>query len=240
MKTCLKIASALVLSLSPISAFAENAAPAPVDAERLAAARAIVGHVFPAGTYARIMNGTMDGMMKGMLDGFGKMPMRDLATIGGLSEAKLAQIGDVSLNEVTTILDPAFHQRMDLAMHTMMREMGTMMSSFEPAMQDGLTEAYARRFTAPQLGELNQFFNTPTGNTYASESMMLFMDPAVMAKMQAFVPELMKQMPAIISKVSAATASLPKPRKPADLSPAERRRLAQLLGTTEQQLLRGK
>jgi hypothetical protein len=240
MNTCFKIASAVLLGLSPIAACAQTAAPTPVDAERMTTARAIVGHVFPAGTYQRIMNGSMDAMMSSMMDGLGKIPLRDLAAMGGVSQAKLAQLGEGTLAEVASILDPAFQQRMDLTMHTTMREMGTMMSTFEPAMQDGLAEAYARRFTSSQLSELKSFFETPTGNIYAAESMMLFMDPAVMTKMQAWVPELMKQMPALMAKVKEATARLPAPRKPADLSSAERQRLAKLLGTTEQQLLRGK
>jgi hypothetical protein len=246
MNTSFKIASAVALCLTPAAAFAESApsapaaTPAPIDPIRLEAARLTVGHVFPSGTYARLMNGTMDGMMKSMFDGVGKIPMRDLAAIGGLSEAQLAKLGNGTLEEVTTIIDPAFHQRMDLSMRTMMREMGAVMSSFEPAMQDGLAQAYARRFTAAQLAELNRFFDTPTGSIYAAESMLLFMDPAVMSKMQTMMPELMKQMPALIGKVKDATAGLPAPRKPAELNPAERQRLARLLGITEAQLLRQK
>jgi hypothetical protein len=48
--------------------------------------------------------------------------------------------------------------------------------------------------------------------------MALQMDPAVMAKMQGFVPMMLKQMPEITKKVEEATASLPKPRKWQDLT----------------------
>lgn len=93
----------------------------------------------------------------------------------------------------------------------MMGEMGAIMSKVEPAVRDGLANAYARKFTAAQLRDLNRFFETPTGRFYAAESMMLFMDPEVMKSSMAMVPDLMKAMPAIGEKVKQATAHLPPP-----------------------------
>ncbi|WP_088310261.1 DUF2059 domain-containing protein [Novosphingobium sp. B 225] len=209
------------------------AAEAPIDAARLAAAAPVIDKVFPIGTYARIMNGSMDAIMGSVMDGVGKLPMRDLAKIGGLSEDELKGMGEGTLQDMMEIIDPAYQQRMDLFMKTMMGEMTTVMSQFEPAVRDGLTQAYAKHFTPQQLADLNNFFATPTGQDYAANSMLLFMDPAVMAKMQELTPALMQQMPAIMGKVEAATAGLPKPRTYKDLTKAERAKLAKLLGTTE-------
>ena len=50
------------------------------------------------------------------------------------------------------------------------------------------------------------------------------------------MPAMMKQMPAITQKLKQAMAGLPEPRKPEDLSPAEKTRLAELLGVPEEQL----
>jgi hypothetical protein len=83
---------------------------------------------------------------------------------------------------------------------------------------------------------LNRFFATPTGSEYASNSMTLFMDPAVMGRMQALLPQIMRQMPAMIQKMTAATANLPKPRRYSDLTAAERAQLARLLGLSEADL----
>jgi len=102
--------------------------------------------------------------------------------------------------------------------------------------REGLASAYAKRFTATQLTELNSFFATPTGKAYAADSMVIFMDPEVMKKMQEFVPTMMKAMPAIVDKAKTASASLPEPRKLQDLSPSDRARLAKLLGIPEDQL----
>jgi hypothetical protein len=66
--------------------------------------------------------------------------------------------------------------------------------------------------------------------------MTLFMDPAVMGRMQALLPQIMRQMPAMIQKMTAATANLPKPRRYSDLTAAERAQLARLLGLSEADL----
>lgn len=238
----MKIRSALLaplalLSVQPVLAQTVAPAPAvtaePIDPARLAAAAPVIDQVFPVGTYARMMNGSMDAIMGSVMDSVGKLPVRDLAKMGGVSEDELKQMGEGSLKDMMEIVDPAYQQRMDLFMKTMMGEMIGVMSQFEPAVRDGLTQAYARHFTAPQLADLHTFFATPTGQDYAANSMLLFMDPAVMAKMQELTPALMQQMPGIMQKVEAATAGLPKPRTYKDLTKAERANLAKLLGTTE-------
>ena len=78
------------------------------------------------------------------------------------------------------------------------------------------------------------FFATPTGKAYAADSMIIFMDPEVMSKMTTMMPEMMKQMPAITAKLKEATAGLPPPRRAEDLTPAQRKRLAVLLGVPEE------
>ncbi|MDE2436266.1 MAG: DUF2059 domain-containing protein, partial [Sphingomonadales bacterium] len=115
-------------------------------------------------------------------------------------------------------------------------QMATMMTTLEPGIREGSRQAYAKRFTTEQLADLNRFFDTPTGTAYAADSMMLFMDPAVVDKMQKAVPELMKQVPTIVKAIESATANLPTPRKYKDLSKDQRARLAKLLGVTEAQL----
>ena len=111
-----------------------------------------------------------------------------------------------------------------------MASMVDLMDGFEPKVRDALTRAYARKFDGRQLSELNSFFKTPTGDLYARESMMMFMDPEIMGEMQALMPEMMKKMPEMAAKAEAATKALPSPRKIADLSPQERDKLAKLLG----------
>jgi hypothetical protein len=118
----------------------------------------------------------------------------------------------------------------------MMTEMMGLMTEVEPDIRDGLTSAYAARFDTAQLQDLNAFFATPTGKAYAADSYLIMMSPEVMAKMQAFMPKFMKLMPSLVEKVQAATAKLPPMRKYADLSEAEKNRLAGLLGVSRRKL----
>lgn len=229
-------ASALVLAASPAMAAEPDSAAqaeAPVDPARLAAARQTVDYVFPAGTYARIMNATMDKIMDSVMDSVGKMPIKDLAGMSGVDTSKLSS---ASLADIMAIYDPHYKERMTLTTQTMMGEMTTMMTEFEPEIRDGLAHAYAAKFDVKQLGELNTFFATPTGSEYAADSYMIMMSPEVMDKMQAFMPKMMKQMPAIVEKVKTATEDLPPPRKYADLSDAEKAELADLLGISVAEL----
>ncbi|WP_395393383.1 DUF2059 domain-containing protein [Novosphingobium sp. BL-8A] len=230
----LLVTSAPAMAAEPAATSTQMAAPASVpDPARLAAAQRTVDAVFPSGTYARMMHGSMDKMMDTMMDSVMRIPLKDLAGMGGVDTSKLSS---GSLHEIMEIYDPAFKQRLTVTNHTMMDNMVGIMTEAEPGIRDGLAHAYANKYTVAQLGELNAFFATPTGKTYAADSYLIMMSPEVMAKMQDFVPKLMKQMPAIMEKVKTATAGLPAPRKYDDLSPADKTRLAKLLGISEGEL----
>ncbi|MDE8650369.1 DUF2059 domain-containing protein [Novosphingobium album (ex Liu et al. 2023)] len=233
MRPLLRLASA-ALALCATPAIAQET-PAP-DPARVQLAEKTVDYVFPSGTYAKIMNKSMDALMDNIMQSVTAMPMRDLAAMGGIDKERLDKMGPATMQEVMLILDPVFEQRMKLTTRAMMGEMSGLMTRFEPDIREGLAQAYASRFDARQLAELNAFFATPTGAAYAEQSMLIFTDQAVMTRMQAFMPEMMKQMPAIMEKVKAATAGLPEPRKPQDLDKAERARLAHILGIPEDKL----
>ncbi|EZP73658.1 putative uncharacterized protein precursor [Sphingomonas paucimobilis] len=220
----------LALLAAPLAhAQAPQGAPA-ADPARVAAARPVVDKIFPAGTYRRMMDGTMSKMMDSMMDGVMKMPIAQLARIGGVPQDRLASLDETSMEQISAIVDPNFRQRTKLGMDAMMASMADMMDGFEPKVRDALTRAYARKFDGRQLSELAAFFNTPTGGLYARESMMMFMDPEIMGEMQALMPEMMQKMPDMAARAEAAAKSLPPPRKIADLSPDERGKLAKLLG----------
>lgn len=229
MRFVLTACAALLASASP--AFA--AEPAATDPARLAAAKQTVDYVFPLGTYGRIMNGTMDKMMDSIMDSMMQMPLRDLAGISGVDTSKL---GSGTMAQIMEIYDPAFKQRMQVSTRTMMTDMMGLMTQFEPDIREGLASAYAGRFDAKQLQDMNAFFATPTGKAYAAESYIIMMSPEVMSRMQALMPRLMKEMPAIVEKVKSSTANLPAPRAYADLKPTEKDKLAGLLGVSRKEL----
>lgn len=212
--------AALLLAAAPALAqapAAKPAAPAQVDQERLSLARTAVNHVWPLGTYQRMMSGSMDQMMDSMMAGMFDMKIGDMVPSSDKpmteEEKKVAQ---TTMREAILKKDPHFEERMRITNKVMMGEMGAFFDKVEPAIRDGLANAYAKKFDTKQLTDLNAFFQTPTGKVYASESIMLFVDPEMMKAMMGAMPELMKSMPAIMEKVKKATAHLPQPPKPAD------------------------
>lgn len=224
LRRCRGIASALaglaLLALTPGIVHAQAAAPtdsaeaaAAIDPARLAAARPVVEKLWPLGTYRRMMDGAITGMMQQMMDKMFDMPASDFAKIGGASEAAAAATDGKSLGELAGSADPHFRERTRIATDVMFREMIPLVEKLEPGIRDSLTRVYARKYSAEQLADLDRFFSTPTGQAFAGDFMLTFVDPELTSQMQAFVPELVAGMPAIVAKIEAATAHLPPPPK---------------------------
>lgn len=209
-------------------------APAPVDPARFAAAQSVVNKVFPAGTYRKMMGGSMDKMMSAMADRMLDIPVADLARMAGLSEDKLGGLKPATTRQMMKILDPYFDQRVHLSMDAMMGSMVDLMDTMEPDVRAGVTEAYAAHFTTAELIDLDRFFTTPVGAHYASQSMLVYLDPAVLDRMGQMVPKMMAMMPNIMKKVQAATASLPPAPKAGKLTDKQKADLAALLGEEPQ------
>lgn len=217
-------------AIAQISPPPSPAAIPPVDPARTAAAKAVVDKVFPPGTYRRMMEGTMTKMMSSMTDQMLNIPMADLARIGGLSEEKLRAMKPGTLRQVMKIVDPSFDQRMHATMDAMMPAMVDLMETMEPDVRAGVMDAYANHFTTAQLTELDRFFSTPTGSSYAGESMLIMTDPAVIDRMGQMMPKMMAAMPEFMKKVKAATASIPPAPKAGALTAKQKADLAALLG----------
>lgn len=226
----------LCASLLAVPAVAQTASPAAAD---LALGTDIAARLLPDGTYQRMMGGMMSKMMDGITSQISSVPLAPFLKASGLPESTTRQLGQTTIQQILDIVDPAYQQRMHVMMPVMMREMGTVMGQFEPQMRDGLAHAYATHFTAPQLGDIDRFLKTPSGAAFAAQNMTIAADPAVMQKMQAFMPTLMQALPGILQKAQAATAGLPKPKTPQTLTDADRAKLAQLLGVAPEKLKAG-
>jgi hypothetical protein len=190
----------------------------------------IAAKLFPDGTYRRMLGDSLGKMMSGMVDQMGNLPLGDLAKAYGLDAQAAARLDKATVNKVMAIVDPAYRDRMKLVMDGMFKGMIPLFEQMEPELRAGLAESLAHRFTASELGELKAFFATPTGSSFASQQMLLFMDPAVMGRMQAQMPRIMQAMPALVGDAAKAAATLPKAKKYQDLTEAERNELAALLG----------
>lgn len=191
---------------------------------------AIAAKLFPDGTYRKMLGDSLSKMMSGMIDQMGDVPLGDLMKSYGFEPDSAPKLDKATLNKVMAILDPVFKERIRLTMDGMFKNMIPLFEQMEPELRAGLAESLGNRFSTTELGELKTFFDTPTGNSFASQQMLLLMDPAVMGRMQAQMPKIMQAMPALVGDAMKATAALPKARKYADLTTSERDELAALLG----------
>ncbi|MEO9599359.1 DUF2059 domain-containing protein [Parasphingorhabdus sp.] len=205
----------MALAMCVPAAAQETSAPgtteeATIDPARLAVAETTVDHLFPIGTYERMMKGTMDQMLDGMLAGLGGMTMEEMGgTVSPSGEDYSAEDKDKTLAELMQESDPNFEERMQISTRVLMDEMTDLMSAMEPQVRTTLTKIYARKYSIAQLNEMNDFFATDTGSAFARDYMMVFVDPEMMESMMSMVPELMQAMPNIMKKVEDATAHLP-------------------------------
>ena len=217
-----------------IARMAQAFATEPLTAEqeaRLPAARQVVDKIFPPGTYMKMMDQSMQPVMDAIQMQMGTMPIADLVRMTGMPEEEIAQLGEGTMGEVMAILDPVHAERQKLVTTVTLNWMSQLMDRMEPSFRAGLSRAYAVRFSEVELRELSAFFATPTGGHYAEESMLIMMDPQVMAAMGEMMPAMMEIMPDMMADMQQKLESLPKARKPEDLSVEERARLGELLGS---------
>jgi Uncharacterized protein conserved in bacteria (DUF2059) len=221
-----------IIALAALVATPLHAEPAPVTPISTApsTATAIATKLFPDGTYRKMLGPSFTKMMSGMIDQMGDVPLGDLMKSYGFEPESAPKLDKATLNKIMAILDPAFKERMRLTMDGMFKNMIPLFEQMEPELRTGLAESLGNRFSTAELGDLKTFFDTPTGNSFAAQQMLLVMDPAVMGRMQAQMPKIMQAMPALIGDAVKATAALPKARKYADLTASEREELAALLG----------
>jgi hypothetical protein len=205
-----KFLLALALGLSsfalPTTAFAQSATKIAVDPARQKLAEQIADKLIAPGSYQKMMKDMADQMAGSMIE---QMMGMDAATIAkSVGESGKAVEGK-SLGELASEVDPNFKERMDIMMKVMFDEMGKLMGAMEPGARTAMAKVYARKYDVRQLTDMNTFFATPSGSTFAADFFSTFTDKEMINAMMGEMPKLLDAMPMIMKKVEAATAHLP-------------------------------
>ncbi len=211
----------------------------PLTAEqeaRLPQAETVVDKIFPPGSFAKMMEDTLEPMMDAITASVGELPLGQIAALAGRDPADVAEMGDATLGEVMAILDPAHEERNRIVTEITVDMTLELMERLEPSYRAGLMRAYAVRFTEEEMAELNRFFETPVGSHYAAESMLIYADPQVMSAMNEMMPMMMEMMPGMMERMQESMASLPAPKSYEDLGAEERGQLAAALGVSKEDL----
>ena len=77
-------------------------------------------------------------------------------------------------------------------------EMGDLMSAIEPTVREALAKIYARKYSAKELTDMNAFFATPSGSSFAGNFMSTFTDKEMINASFGMMPKIMEAMPAIM------------------------------------------
>jgi len=175
------------------------------DPARLALSMVTVKALLPDGTYTKMM----DGMLGGIVDRVMDMSEADFGAKG--KDGKPAS--KETLRQAAIKEDPHFEERMRIMERVVTEEMAKIARIVEPKLREGLARSMARRFDARQLTDINAFLATDSGRAYGSQSMAMWVDPDMMRAMMGTFPEIMEAMPAAMKRLETETAHLPKPKK---------------------------
>ena len=204
----------------------------PIDPVRLALAQKVSAKLIPDGSYAKIMATMFDQILDPISDAFMGMETSTIAGWTGIDKNEIGELSEEQRKAVTAILDPGAKERAKIFFDGMMPLLNDAMSALEPAIRKGTARAYARKFSASQLTELNQFFETPTGSFFAAESYAVQADPEVMRATFQAMPLMIEKMTSSAPSIDEKLAALPDTRHLPDLNDAEIAKLAELLSVS--------
>ena len=197
---------------------------------RLDLAKVTASKLLPDGAYTKIIDDMMGSILRPMFNVLPGLTDAQIVTATGAPEEAVAALTEENKAAVTQIIDPNHKQRGEQILGVMKPMISEAMAIIEPAMRQGLSRAYARKFTAAQLTAINSFFTTPVGGAFARESFALQADPEVLQATFKALPKIFTMFMADEAKFKAKFDELPKQRELKDLSGAETQQLAQLLG----------
>jgi len=141
----------------------------PLTAEqqaRLPQAEALIARIMPPGTMNQIMGGMYDKLLGPIMEMAGEASSEDIARELGIETDSL-ELEDGDAARIAAILDPVWKERRDAETAAVQRAMSTVMTAMEPGMRKGMAEAYAVAFTAAEMADIEAFFITPSGTSFA-------------------------------------------------------------------------
>ncbi len=221
-----------------MAGFAELYPAEPLTAEqeaRLPTARRVVSYFMPEGAMVEMM----DSMFGGIIAPLAETEIN----AGSALEAALGHMvssGDMEEADVIAtlaIVDPDWESRNAAEAEAIGQMMTRMAEVMEPMMREVTSELYAIYFTQAQLEDIEVFFRTETGAAYARSSWQMSSDPRIMSRM--FSNEAMWQEMFNIEEMEAEMEAVSASRTYEELSSAERSRVLELTGLTDEELRAG-
>lgn len=211
---------------------------APEEQARLPLSQEIIDRMIPPGTLGEMMGSMFDGLMGPIMEMASRASTGDVAKSLGVGAYGL-DLNDRQLAEVAAILDPMREERNAAVGAVMPALMGRVMEAMEPSMRKAMSEAYAITFTDEELRDINTFFSTESGLSFARKSFTLSSDPRVIGASLEAMPAMMEIFGEMDSEMAAAMADLPPTRRYEELSSGELARISELTGLSLEDIKAG-
>ncbi|MDO9368214.1 MAG: DUF2059 domain-containing protein [Sphingopyxis sp.] len=201
----------------------------PIEPARLALAQKTMGALIPAGSLEKMIDNLYGKMFKTLMGELGGQSDLMLSIKTGVESEQVAKLDEATKGKIADLFDPHRKEREDQITKVIKPLISEVLGDMEPPMREGLAKAYARKFTAPQLTDLNGFLATPTGALYANEWMALQADPEVMVSIIKAVPPLINKFIDRGPQIEKDMKDLPKEKQLSDFSDKELASLAKLM-----------
>ena len=201
----------------------------PIEPARLTLAQQSMGALIPAGSLERMMDNLYGKMFKTIMAEFSGQSDLMLSIKTGVESDKIATLDEATKTKIADIFDPHRKEREDQITKVLKPLISEALTDLERPMRDGMAKAYARKFSAAQLADLNSFLATPTGSLYASEWMALQADPEVMVAVMKALPPMVTKFMDRGPQIEKDMKELPKEKQLSDFSDKELASLAKLM-----------
>lgn len=201
----------------------------PPEPARLALAQQTTAALVPSGSLEKTLDNLYGKVFKAIMEEADGMSDLSLSIKTGVESDKIAALDTATKAQVADLFDPHRKEREEQIMTVVKPLISEALGDLEPPMREGMARAYARKFTAEQLTEMNGFFATPAGSAFAGEWMAAQADPEVMIAMIKAIPPMITKFMDRGPELEGKFKDFPKEKSLADLSDAELGKLAKLM-----------
>lgn len=205
--------------------------PPVVDSERMKVATSVAAKLMPPGTFRQTIGAPLNLSAAALTH---QILMTPVATITYEIGAEAPSVGPdglpVAKSKILEILDPHSRKRSEAIYAVVVRVAGDAAHREEPKVREAIARAYGQRLSLPELRDVDRFLGTRSGAAYARIAISIRDDLGVYAAIQATDRAVLGSMPEMLKLIAAKTSDLPAPKTAAQLTDAERRNIAALMG----------
>lgn len=201
----------------------------PIEPARLALGQKTMNALIPTGSLEKMIDNLYGKIFKTLMGELGGQSDLMISIKTGIDDDKISALDEATKGKIADMFDPHRKEREDQITEVFKPLISEALNDIEAPMREGMAKAYARKFSAAQLTDLNSFLATPTGSVYASEWMALQADPEVMVSVMKALPPMISKFMDRGPEIEKDMKDLPKERQLSDFSDKELASLAKLM-----------